>query len=475
MLTLGYAGGDPSGMASAIGLTVLHYLWQGAAIGLLAGAVLFAMRRRSAQARYLVGCVAMAIAFVAFVATFAIALDVRESPRTLAALTDAGAGSLAGALDFGDPTPYLPEIAWLWLLGTGLMVARLALQWVRARRLRTTGVEEADGRWKEVFRTLCRELGVTPSVKLMRSGVSRVPMVIGWLTPVVLVPASAFTSLSPDQLRSILAHEIAHIRRHDYLINCLQAFVECVLFFHPVVWWLSSRVRAEREHCCDDAVVSVTGDPVTYARALSALEVLRAEPGSLAVAAKGGSLMDRIKRIVGLDTDAHRSRRGGAITALLVAVVCLALMGLASATAQSKGDRPDLEAIWAKLQAMVKAGKITPEDAEAKMVAIKKGASKKKKTGRDFATIWAKLQAAVKAGKLSNEDALAKMDAIKKEAFANKKHFGHHKKKKAGTRYDKVWARLQAMVKAGALTAEEAKAMMAALKNKKKKSGAKSW
>ena len=92
-----------------------------------------------------------------------------------------------------------------------------------------------------------------------------VPTVIGWLRPVVLMPASALSGMGPQQLEAILAHELAHIRRHDYLVNLLQTVVETLLFYHPAVWWLSGRIRVERENCCDDLAVSLCGDPYAYA------------------------------------------------------------------------------------------------------------------------------------------------------------------------------------------------------------------
>ena len=112
-------------------------------------------------------------------------------------------------------------------------------------------------------------------VRLLESTLVDVPTVIGWIKPVILLPASALSGLKPHQLEAILAHELAHIRRHDYLVNLLQTLVETLLFYHPAVWWLSRRIRAERENCCDDLAVSLCGDPYTYAQALADLEELR--------------------------------------------------------------------------------------------------------------------------------------------------------------------------------------------------------
>ena len=129
------------------------------------------------------------------------------------------------------------------------------------------------------------------------------------MKPVVLLPASALAGLTPQQLEAILAHELAHIRRHDYLVNLLQTLVETLLFYHPAVWWLSRRIRIERENCCDDLAVSLCGDPCTYARALADLEALRGPARSLAMAANGGSLLQRVRRLLGAPTS-RRTRPG---------------------------------------------------------------------------------------------------------------------------------------------------------------------
>ena len=133
------------------------------------------------------------------------------------------------------------------------------------------------------------------------------PTVIGWLKPVVLLPASALAGLAPNQIEAILAHELAHIRRHDYLVNLCRRVVETLLFYHPAVWWLSRRIRAERENCCDDLAVSLCGDPVAYAAALAELEGLRSTTGDLVLAATGGSLLQRVRRLLGAPTHAGRA------------------------------------------------------------------------------------------------------------------------------------------------------------------------
>src|SRR5213075_1678041 len=132
------------------------------------------------------------------------------------------------------------------------------------------------------------------AVKLVESAAVEVPAVISWLRPVVLLPASTLTGLAPKQIEMVLAHELAHIRRHDFLVNILQAVVETLMFYHPAVWWMSRRLRIERENCCDDLAVAVCGDALQYARALTRLEELRGGP-RIALAANGGSLLTRVR------------------------------------------------------------------------------------------------------------------------------------------------------------------------------------
>src|SRR4030095_13888079 len=114
------------------------------------------------------------------------------------------------------------------------------------------------------------------SVHVVESIAVEVPTVIGWMRPVILLPVAAVAALTPAQVEAILAHELAHIRRHDYAVNLLQTTAETLLFYHPAVWWISKRIRAEREHCCDDVAVRVCGDAVSYAHALAELEAWRA-------------------------------------------------------------------------------------------------------------------------------------------------------------------------------------------------------
>jgi hypothetical protein len=156
----------------------------------------------------------------------------------------------------------------LWLLGVLLLSTRLAAGWLIVQRVRRTATPFAQAEWCARIPALARELGLTQRVRVLESAAIVVPTVIGWLRPALLVPASGITGLSPQQIEAVIAHELAHIRRHDYLVNLWQTAVETLYFYHPATWWISRHIRTEREHCCDDLAIAVCGNRGLYARTL---------------------------------------------------------------------------------------------------------------------------------------------------------------------------------------------------------------
>ncbi|MBL4769985.1 MAG: hypothetical protein JKY61_02280 [Planctomycetes bacterium] len=187
----------------------------------------------------------------------------------------------------------------------------MALRFVRGtlgtQRLRRVSISTPDQDWLTMFDGLRKELGIDRAVRLLASGLAEVPMVVGWLSPVVIVPVAAFSSLDPAELRCLLIHELQHIRRNDHLFNAVQTLVEIVLFFHPAVWWMSGQLRIEREYCCDDSAIALTDDPKILAEALASMEALRMTHPNLVLAANGGPLMKRITRILNSPTNQRRS------------------------------------------------------------------------------------------------------------------------------------------------------------------------
>ncbi|RKG97594.1 M56 family metallopeptidase [Corallococcus sp. CA053C] len=193
----------------------------------------------------------------------------------------------------------LPWLVMAWGMGVAASSLRLLKGWMLLRRQVHEAVH-ASWEWQQRMEAMARRLGLTRPVRLLVSSKLEVPSTLGWLKPVVLVPTATLTGLAVRELELVLAHELAHIRRHDFAVNVVQTLVETLLFYHPVVWWMSQVIRVERENCCDDLAVH-QGSALPYARALTALEALRLQgmgASGPALSALGGSLTDRVRRLV---------------------------------------------------------------------------------------------------------------------------------------------------------------------------------
>jgi beta-lactamase regulating signal transducer with metallopeptidase domain len=347
---------DNPSAAAALGWTLLHFLWQGAMIAALLRIALTLMRRASAEARYLASCGAMAAALAIAAGTFVVQIHSQAVPAPVYNSRAAGADS--PGQPWGMPAvvvrefkthsfssskgwldAMLPWIVQAWIVGVLLCSCRVGYGWWQLRRWVAEGVPLAD--LQETMRRLAQRMALKRPVRLLESAQVLGPAALGWLRPVVLVPASTLTGLAPAQLEAILAHELAHVLRHDYAVNLLQTCVETLLFYHPAVWWISRQIREEREHCCDDLAVAVCGDPIGYARALAALEERRAGMATLAVAASDGPLLKRIRRVLGLARAPQPGAGGLTVIFVVTALVGLAV-GLRAAipTLESSGSPP---------------------------------------------------------------------------------------------------------------------------------------
>ena len=233
--------------------------------------------------------------------------------------------ALIAALPTSGPSAGISGwVVCLWIAGVFLLSLRAAGGWMRAQRLKRR-VLAASGELEEMMTRLKRRLSISGPVRLYTSAIVQVPTVIGWLRPYILLPVTAITGLSESQLRAILAHELAHIRRHDYLVNVLQTAVETLLFYHPAVWWVGKQMRVEREHCCDDIAVAVCGNAIEYAGALAELEQIRGRIPEPALAATGGELLGRIRRLLGQQpSEDSASRSLGTIAAAAALVLFIA-------------------------------------------------------------------------------------------------------------------------------------------------------
>ena len=323
-----------------LGRALLHFLWQGALIGLLAALAMQVLREARPQARYAVACLALLACVLAPVATVAwmwLELPVLAvAPASVAAFepgSGAAAGTVASAplparVAFFDLRDYLPRIVLLWAAGACTLSLRLALGVWWIRRLPVLSAPPLQRAWQARLDLLAAGMGVRRAVELRLVAALDSPVVAGCLRPVVLLPAALVARLPVEYLEALLAHELAHVRRHDYLVNLLQGAAEALLFYHPVTWWLSRCIRDEREQVADRLAAETTGEPRRLALALAALAdeqaALRAapEPALAAFAHRGGQLMKRIEQLV----SPARSAGGGR---LVFPLLGLAAAGLA--------------------------------------------------------------------------------------------------------------------------------------------------
>jgi protein involved in polysaccharide export with SLBB domain len=217
----------------------------------------------------------------------------------------------------------IPWLAAAWALGVIVLSIRHLGGWLLLRKLRRANHPLSDDPWPQVLARLVARLKIQRRVQLARSALVDAPSVIGWLKPLILVPASAIAGLSPQELEGILAHELAHVRRNDYLVNLLQTLIETLLFYHPAVWWIGHVIRRERENCCDDLAAQVCGDARVYAGALARLEELRGVPTQLALSSGGAALLPRIRRLLNAPAPKTR-RRSWSFTAAAILLACVA-------------------------------------------------------------------------------------------------------------------------------------------------------
>ena len=323
-----------SHMASAFVSALIEFVWQGTAVGLVAAVALLAMRRMSPHARYSLCCAAM----IVMIALPIITTVRRYSPT---AVSEFGAASIehlvatgvdGGVVALADAgrrvapvmTMITPWILPVWSLGVLALSLRFLLGGIEVRALRRSG-QAADDRLRELATGVMRRMSITRQVSIVTADRAAGPSTIGWLRPVILLPPAAAMGLTVQQLEAVLAHELAHIRRHDYLVNIFQMTVETLLFYHPAVWWVSHRMRVERELCCDDEAVKLCGNATAYARAL--VTMARQQVPMFAMGSSGGSVTDRVRRLLGIRSSESHRPVGAGIVAVSVA---LALAGIAA-------------------------------------------------------------------------------------------------------------------------------------------------
>ena len=316
-------------LVPALGWTLAHFLWQGALIALVLEVLLKTCR--TAGARHNLALGALILMAAAPVATFAwLQGDVRL------VFVPAGFPGLAASLAASQTLTWEKVAVAAWLTGVAVLAFRTAGGLLLVERLRQ-GAQPLPPAWAARCRLLQHRMAGSLSVAFAQSQAVATPLVAGWLKPMVLIPAAALARMPADQLEALILHELAHVRRLDAFANLIQAVVETALFYHPAVWWVSRRIRIEREHGCDDLAVAAIQDPALYVRALRSMEALR-PAGTSVLAANGGDLKARAARILGLAQAPARPA-----LSRIAAVLILTLTGAAvthSAAVQAEPTQP---------------------------------------------------------------------------------------------------------------------------------------
>lgn len=341
-------------LIQSLGWTLLHFLWQGAVIAAGYAAFRILVPADRPEARYAAGLVALALIALCPPLTLAIvypnvvvAAAQNVQPTGIDAIVATAVVAAPAAESFRLDW-LLPYLVLSWVLGVAIMAWRAFRQWQALERI-AQECAEPSSELERMLASLARRFGLVRFVRVLVTSEIDTPTLIGWIKPVVLIPTAVALGFPRQQIELILAHELGHLRRYDHLVNLAQAVIETLLFYHPAVHWISREVRNDREVCCDRLVLRLTkGEPREYAATLASLEELRLLTPRVAIAATGGLLLDRVRRII--DVPAPRlaaPRPTLGLTLLIAAAVLLAGISV------MRPDRKDLDALAAGANALL--------------------------------------------------------------------------------------------------------------------------
>lgn len=309
----------PNDLARAICWTLIHSLWQGMLLAIVTGIVMLLTRRSLPKKRYLI----LVSLFLLFVITAAITF-IRELNSVPPAVQDPAATEhfvyqphvsvqwqqpaeavpaeqappLQRFMDYFNRNAAMVVLVWFIIFSARLI--QLGANLVYVRRLRSYKTKQADERWILLLKQLSERLHINSTIRLLESGILKVPVTIGMLKPVILLPLGMLSHLPPYEVEAILLHELAHIRRRDYFVNLLQSFTETIFFFNPALLWLSAMIREEREHCCDELAISITHNKTHFINALISFQEYHfaGQRYGMAFPGQKNQLLNRVKRIV---------------------------------------------------------------------------------------------------------------------------------------------------------------------------------
>lgn len=307
----------PENLLNALGTMLFHSLWMGVMLAIIAGAIMFATRKASAKLRYnlLTGCLflfvfAISLTFYLELSHQATNTNAKQTTEVAIHLANSSQSQFIAAIQFdlfanlnkvlSIWNSYAYQIVLLWFLIICGKSVQLFVGFSSIYRLRNNQTYAAGKTWDEHLDLLSRKLGLNQNVRMLQSGIVKVPLVVGHLKPLILIPLGLLNGLSTVEVEAILAHELAHVKRRDYLVNLLQSAIEIVFFFNPAVLWVSQLIKTEREHCCDDLAIACVNDRKNYVKALIFCQEFkqRAPAYAMGINGKNGSLLHRASRML---------------------------------------------------------------------------------------------------------------------------------------------------------------------------------
>ena len=341
----------PENLIYSIGWTIIHSFWQGAVIALLLLTFL-TMTKTSSATKTKFSAMAFGLMVISFIVTFSIEMNSYQNPQIVnSSLQTTAISETLSTSSVKSPGINVEEnisseffvvselkdflahnislLTFIWFTGFMFFILRFLGGFYLIRKIKYTGTSFVPACWQNRVNSLRYKLRISRSVRLLETAKVSVPIVIGYVKPVILMPVGMLAGLPENQVEAIIAHELAHIYRNDYLINIIQSMGEIILFYHPAAWWISHKIRTERENSCDDIAISVCGDTLTFAKALANLEEVKMKHTQFAIAIKNNkSLIGRIKRILNVDykeiSFAEKTLSFIAIVVLLMSATVLA-------------------------------------------------------------------------------------------------------------------------------------------------------
>ena len=344
-------------LIQAFGWALLHSFWQAFFIFACLRLVLLLWPQASSSIKYNLSYISLAGIFTWFSVTLwqqiqavkrvhqaaqlMIETGIRPSSKVEVPVIYKSQAELTGL--FPGLEMWFPVLVAIYVTGVAVMTIKLTLDLLQLQQIRKNQVLPIDEAWEKHLQKLAAQLRIPRRVKLLISQYIQVPVMIGFLKPVILLPIAMFNNLTAEQLEAILLHELAHVKRNDYLLNIFQSIVETILFFNPFVWWISKNIRLEREHCCDDLVLAGQVQPLQYAKALVALEEYRLTVNALAMAAADNKqhLFHRIKRIMEMKTkNINYTQKLLAVMIIAVGLVSIAWLNPSNKDEQRDNKKP---------------------------------------------------------------------------------------------------------------------------------------